>query len=157
MLTEEQLLDAIADARRGLGRYRGVVEADDLHQLAALGVVTAARRFDPARGVRFSTFAARHAVGAVRHYVRDALHLFPGRRGTVWPEKVSLESWGRALPAPDGTTEERVALLDALARLPAPERAAQVEAARRLGCSQRHVSRLLARGLARLRAGLCAR
>lgn len=47
---------AIAQARRTLRLCR-TLTADDLQQAAALGLITAAERFDPAAGYRFVTYA----------------------------------------------------------------------------------------------------
>lgn len=53
-------------------RFRGRGEdPDDLQQVAYLGLVNAARRFDPDHGVRFVTFAMPTVVGEVRRHFRD--------------------------------------------------------------------------------------
>jgi RNA polymerase sigma-B factor len=53
-------------------RYAGRGQPyDDLQQVAYLGLVTAARRFDPDRGVRFVTFAQATVVGELKKYFRD--------------------------------------------------------------------------------------
>lgn len=55
-------------ALRFAGRGQPV---EDLTQVAYLGLVTAARRFDPERGVRFATFAQATVVGELKKYFRD--------------------------------------------------------------------------------------
>jgi RNA polymerase sigma-B factor len=53
-------------------RYSGSGEQlDDLVQVAALGLVAAARRFDPARGVPFVAYAAPTIEGELRRHLRD--------------------------------------------------------------------------------------
>lgn len=53
-------------------RYRATSEsADDLVQVAQLGLLRAAERFDPSRATSFSAFAAATIRGELRHYFRD--------------------------------------------------------------------------------------
>jgi len=59
---------AIAFARRY--RDRGVPQ-EDLEQIAFEALVRAVDRFDPLRGLRFSTFAARTIEGELKQYFRD--------------------------------------------------------------------------------------
>jgi RNA polymerase sigma-B factor len=61
---------ALADrlAMRFAGRGQ---PAEDLRQVAYVGLVTAAQRFDPERGVQFATFAQATIVGELKKYFRD--------------------------------------------------------------------------------------
>ena len=60
-------------------RYaRSPDEREDLEQAACLGLVKAARRFDPARGTSFTAFATPTILGELRRHCRDtrwALHV----------------------------------------------------------------------------------
>lgn len=46
-------------------------EEEDLFQVASMGFLRALDRFDPAHGVRFTTYAVPCMVGEIRSYLRD--------------------------------------------------------------------------------------
>ncbi|HET7486744.1 MAG TPA: SigB/SigF/SigG family RNA polymerase sigma factor [Acidimicrobiales bacterium] len=221
-----KLRDELIEAHLGLAEYlarrfsnRGE-PLDDLTQVASVGLLKAVDRFDPERGVEFSTYATHTIVGELKRHFRDKgwavraprrmqeLYLRLGRiigvlsqelgRSPTIPElaleaQVSEEEVLEALeagqayrfasldaPGPgddEGDTmssqlgaedsnlvdaEHRVALWPLLAQLPKREQMilhlrffeglTQSAIAERLGISQMHVSRLLARSLAQLRA-----
>ena len=57
---------AIARRFAGLG-----IELEYLQQVAAMALMKAIERFDPRRGLKFSTYAAPTITGEVRNYIRD--------------------------------------------------------------------------------------
>jgi RNA polymerase sigma-B factor len=69
---EALVLDHRRLARRLAQRYvRNGDQREDLEQAAYLGLVKAARRFDPERGVAFTTFAVPTVLGELRRFCRD--------------------------------------------------------------------------------------
>lgn len=44
---------------------------EELVQVGSIGLINSVDRFDPGRGVRFSTFAVPHIAGEIRRYFRD--------------------------------------------------------------------------------------
>ncbi|HET9443885.1 MAG TPA: SigB/SigF/SigG family RNA polymerase sigma factor [Acidimicrobiales bacterium] len=221
---DERLRAELIEAHLGLAEYlarrfanRGE-PLDDLVQVASTGLIKAVDRFEPERGLEFSTYATHTIVGELKRHFRDKgwavrvprrmqeLHLRLsslvstlnqelGRSPTVAEiataagvsEEEVLEAVeaGQAYrftsldaPAPgeEGGSlvstlgqddeqlveaEHRVALSPLLRRIPARQQKilhlrffeglTQSEIAGRLGISQMHVSRLLARSLAQLR------
>jgi RNA polymerase sigma-B factor len=224
---DKELRDAIVASQVGLAEYlarrfknRGE-PIEDLVQVALLGLLKAVERFDPTRGLEFSTFATPTIVGELKRHFRDKgwavrvprrvqeLHLRMGTvvnnlsqelgRSPTIPEiaqraEVSVDEVleameaGRAyrfssIDAPAGDdedraqnpaaaqlgeddsglaeVEQRMLLSPLIASLPKREQMiihlrffrgmTQSEIAARLGISQMHVSRLLARSLAQLR------
>jgi RNA polymerase sigma-B factor len=58
-------------ARHVARRYPAGGEADDLVQVASLGLLKAIDRYDPAQGVAFSSYAVPTILGELRRYFRD--------------------------------------------------------------------------------------
>lgn len=84
--TEENLNSALQEAlplcaliaRRFAGRG---VEYEDLYQVAAMACVTALKKFDGARGLKFTTFVTPTITGTLRNYLRDKAGLLHTPRG----------------------------------------------------------------------------
>lgn len=55
-------------ARRFTGKG---LEFDDIYQSACIGLMNAAKRFDPERGTRFATFATPTVLGEIKRLFRD--------------------------------------------------------------------------------------
>jgi RNA polymerase sigma-B factor len=58
-------------ARKLAGRYRNVEDIDELEQVAAIGLMKAVDRFDPERGIAFSSFAFPTILGELKRHLRD--------------------------------------------------------------------------------------
>jgi RNA polymerase sigma-B factor len=216
-LRDELIASNLGLAYRVAQRFANRGESlDDLVQVAALALLKAIDRFDPHRGVRFSTYAVASMTGELKRHFRDhawalrvprsvqelrletneaieTLHQRLGRSPTIAEiaqevrrnedDVLMAVEAGRAYkvssldtslgdgdpvglavgsddPALD-EADERELISPLLARLPARERQivtlrfveglTQSEIAERVGLSQMHVSRLLARSLDHLR------
>jgi RNA polymerase sigma-B factor len=72
-LSREELTERYLPLARHLARrYKGGnAELDDLYQVAAFALVKAIDRFDPDRGIAFSSFAVPTIVGELKRHFRD--------------------------------------------------------------------------------------
>jgi RNA polymerase sigma-B factor len=94
----------------------GRVPLEDLQQVAALGLIKALERFDPEKGVAFSSFAVPTMEGEIRRYFRDF----------TWMVRPPRDLQERAVRV----DREREQLTSALGRAPTAR-----ELADRIGCS----------------------
>src|SRR5665647_188683 len=85
---------------------------EDLLQVANLGLIKAAQRFDAERGVRFSTYATAIVDGELRHHLRDSLLM----RQPRWVKKVyhDIQSKSAELMHKLGRPPEMAELSEAL-------------------------------------------
>jgi RNA polymerase sigma-B factor len=93
-------------ARHLAARYAKAGELDDLVQVASVGLLKAIDRFDPERGLAFSSFAVPTITGELKRYFRDH----------GWAVHVPRDLQERALQI-DRTTER---LTRSLGRAPTP-------------------------------------
>ncbi len=82
-LVEDHMPLVQAVARGWRARCRTTLDYEDLLQAGALGLVQAARRFDPARTSAFAAFAAERIRGAICDFLREADPVTRGRRQAV--------------------------------------------------------------------------
>lgn len=81
-----QLKNRLVEENMGLVRmavkkYRGFgVEEDDLIQIGSIGLIKAARDFDPERQIKFSTYAVAKIIGEIKTYLRDHSEIKVSRR-----------------------------------------------------------------------------
>lgn len=151
------------------------IEFDDLVGWGELGLVDAASRFDPARGVQFRTFAHHRIRGAIL----DGLRREPGADGCWTTEDFARHdadadgdetTYGRtaagaACPERLAYLAEIRAALDRASSVLSPLERALLEhryvddqpierLAKRLGFSKSWLSRVHTRALAKMRAGM---
>lgn len=89
------------------------LSCDELYAAGQVGLLDAIRRFDPAKRVKFSTFA-QHKIGfAMKDYARDVDHAprLMRQRGTA-PDVASLEAWADSLQGPDERPVDRAELIE---------------------------------------------
>jgi RNA polymerase sigma-B factor len=68
---DELVLRFLPLARHLARRYAAGAECDDLDQVASIGLIKALDRFDPTRGIAFSSFAVPTILGELKRYFRD--------------------------------------------------------------------------------------
>jgi RNA polymerase sigma-B factor len=110
---------------------------DDLVQVAMIGLVRAAERFSPERGIQFSTFATATILGELKHHFRDT-------RWSVHVPRSVQEAYLRVKEATDSLSQE-------VGRSPS-----LLEIADRAGLSEEQVVQALEAGLAFRMASLDA-
>jgi RNA polymerase sigma-B factor len=148
-------------ARSLAARYTGRgIEADDLRQAARVGLVKAARGYDPSRG-EFLSYAVPVASGEIRHCFRDLARCVRPQE----EDEPLLEQVGEVDPGFD-RAEARVMVEQALGDLGETDRMivrlrfvdglSQSEIGERVGATQAQVSRSLARIMKRMRVVLTA-
>ena len=84
--------------------YPGGSDTEDLEQIAAIGLLAAINRFDPDRGLAFSTFAVPTILGELKRYFRDRAWSVRVPRSVqetaLRVESVTVELTGRVGRAP---------------------------------------------------------
>jgi RNA polymerase sigma factor (sigma-70 family) len=68
---EDLIVSAMPQAKAVAIKYRGLLDPDEAVGIAWLTLVQIAPRFDPARGVKFTTFASRRIIGALQDRQRE--------------------------------------------------------------------------------------
>lgn len=93
------------------------VEFEDLYQVACMGLVLAIDRFDPERGVQFSSFLAPTVMGEIKRFLRDKVHpirlprkLYDALSKAESEKKISgnlsIEELSKKLDIPEETLKE---------------------------------------------------
>ncbi len=71
-IAEKYLYIAAVIAKKFVGRG---VEYDDLYQVASLALIRGIERFDPEKGIKFSTYITPSIAGEIKNYFRDRARL----------------------------------------------------------------------------------
>ena len=149
-------------------RYNGMYDRDDLYQSARIGIVSAARTYDPEIGCEFITHAYTCANNAVKKHIRDDRGLIkvPQTAEGVQLTVVSSETAEtllefEAAPDDNDAAEKSIVLAEAMSAIPERQRVAiqlvylegktYEEAADALSVSKQYAHQLTSRGLASLR------
>ena len=96
-MTQQPIIERIAAENLGLvhacaNRFRGRgVDYEDLFGAGCVGLVKAARHFDPARGFAFSTYAVPVILGEIKRIFRDGGSVKIGRTLKERARKAMLE------------------------------------------------------------------
>lgn len=87
-LIERYLYIAEIAAKKFAGRG---VDFEDLYQVASLALVKAIERFEPERGIKFSSYATPSLIGEIKNYFRDSSRVMRlPRRDTEQLKKMNL-------------------------------------------------------------------
>lgn len=161
-------------------RWYGQFEVDEVNSLAFLGLTKAAKTFDPDKGIKFATYAARVINNEIRMAWRKDQNVKANRNGKMlgsFQDIITNDFEGNELSLEDVIPsdvelEDSVVnevykrelereVFEALERLNEKQRGAlylyyieglnQRETSERMGISQSYVSRLLKQGRSRLR------
>ncbi|NGN91376.1 sigma-70 family RNA polymerase sigma factor [Nocardioides sp. KC13] len=162
---EDLVVRHLPVARSLAARYSGRgIEVDDLRQAARMGLVKAARRYDPTQGA-FLSYAVPMAKGEVRRCFRDLSRCVRPQLVENDEDGSLVEQVGELDPGFDDA-EARVMVGAALQeldetellvlRLRYAEGLTQSEIGERIGATQAQVSRTLARILRRMRVAVAA-
>ncbi len=94
--------------RRVPGAARGTRTQiwDDLYQEGCLGLIDAARRYDPARGIPFVAFALPRIHTAISRYLREGSALIRVPRERLAKERLARERQAEQTPARDAAAPE---------------------------------------------------
>ncbi|MFE4001154.1 sigma-70 family RNA polymerase sigma factor [Nocardioides sp. YIM B13467] len=152
-------------ARSLAARYAGRgIEIDDLRQAARMGLVKAARRYDPSQG-EFLSYAVTVANGEMRHCFREQARGVRTERLDDDTERPLSERLGALDPGFE-RAEARVIVEEALDQLDEADRTivrlrfvdglSQAEIGEKIGATQAQVSRALARIIRRMRVVVAA-
>ncbi len=87
-LIERYLYIAEIAAKKFAGRG---VDYEDLYQVASLALVKAIERFEPERGIKFSSYATPSLIGEIKNYFRDSSRVMRlPRRDTEQLKRMNL-------------------------------------------------------------------
>ena len=126
LLKDRLVEENLGLVRMAVQRYRGFgVEDEDLMQIGSVGLIKAARDFDPEKQVQFSTYAVAKIIGEIKTYLRDNGSLKVSRK--YKEDKLKIDRAARSLTQALGR-EPRLSELAAATELNHEEILAALEA-----------------------------
>lgn len=128
LLTDRLVEENLGLVRMAVKRYRGFgVDDEDLMQIGSVGLVKAARDFDPQKQVQFSTYAVAKIIGEIKTYLRDNGSVKVSRK--YKEDKIKIDRATRALTQQLGR-EPRISELEQCTGMSAEEILSAIEATR---------------------------
>lgn len=128
LLKDRLVEENLGLVRMAVQRYRGFgVEDEDLMQIGSVGLIKAARDFDPEKQIQFSTYAVAKIIGEIKTYLRDNGSVKVSRK--YKEDKLKIDRAARALTQALGR-EPRISELAEATRLSQDEILAAIDATR---------------------------
>lgn len=95
--------------------YRGIYDYEDLVQEGTIGLIKAAKKFDPSLNIKFSCYAIPSIRGEILHFIRDKANIIKPRRGEKAASVLSLDRQLENLDSPAAALIDTIAASEKVA------------------------------------------